>query len=171
MEQRYVFALTVQNIPGVLARISGLLTRRGFNIDAISAAETETPEISLMMVVFRADEYTAKQIRLQLEKQVDVYSLKELKSPEAVIREHVMIKVEAQPSERMEIISVAGIYRASIVDVSPESMIIELTGESSKTAAFVEAVKPYGIIQVARASVIGMQRQGKPVLKKKFEDI
>lgn len=167
-KRRYVLSLIVQNKAGVLSRISGLLTRRGFNIDSISAAETETPEISLMIIVFQADEHTAEQIKKQLDKQVDVYEIRELKSPEAVTREHVMIKVKAAPDERSSIISVAGIFRASIVDVSPETMIVELTGESSKTKAFIEAIQSYGIVQVARSGIIGMSRREAPVLKERF---
>ena len=167
-ERRYVLSLIVQNKAGVLSRISGLLTRRGFNIDSISAAETEKPEISLIIIVFQADEHTAEQIKKQLEKQVDVYEIRELRAPESVTREHAMIKIKAAPDERNSIIAVAGIYRASIVDVSPETMIVELTGESSKTKAFIEAVRPYGIIQVARSGIIGMSRTEAPVLKELF---
>jgi len=168
MERRYVLSLIVQNIPGVLSRISGLLTRRGFNIDTISAAETENPEISLIVVVFSATEKTAEQIRKQLQKQVDVYEIKVLEAPHAVTREHVMVKVAATPEERASIISVAGIFRSNIIDVSPTTMIIELTGETTKTQAFIETIKPYGIIQVARSGIIGMERLGSPEIHKNY---
>ncbi len=165
-ERRHVLSLIVENRPGVLSRISGLLTRRGFNIESLSAAETEDRSISLIIIVFEANDATAEQINKQLEKQVDVYEIKELTAPDAVTREHLMVKVKANPEERMSLISVAGIFRAHIVDVSPKSMIMELTGEASKTEAFIEAVKPYGIIQVARSGAIGLSRLGAPQLNK-----
>lgn len=168
MEKRYIYSLFVENKPGVLSRISGLLTRRGFNIESISAAETERAGISLLMVEFFADEAMAEQIKKQLDKQVDVYEIKELRAPEAVTREHIMVKVKAEPDERMSLISVAGIFRANVIDVSPQSMIVELTGEASKLKAFIEALKPYGIIQVARTGAIGMIRQGEPHLEKEY---
>ena len=167
-ERRHVLSLIVQNKTGVFSRISGLLTRRGFNIDSISAAETESSEVSLIVIEFKADSKAAEQIKKQLDKQVDIFEIKELIAPDAVTREHVMIKVKAAPDERSSIIAVAGIFRASVVDVSPDTMIVELTGESTKTNAFIEAVKPYGIIQVARSGMIGMSRLGAPVLKELF---
>lgn len=164
-ERKYVLSLIVQNKTGVFSRISGLLTRRGFNIDSISAAVTETDDISLIVIEFKASEKAANQIKKQLEKQYDVYQIKELKSPDAVTREHIMIKLKAAPDERHSIVSVASIFRASVVDVSPRTMIVELTGESSKTNAFIEAVKPYGIIQVVRSGVVGMERSGETPFK------
>lgn len=162
MEKRYVLALQVQNKVGVLSRINALLTRRGFNIDSMSAAETDNPDIFWIIVAFRADESNAEQIKRQLSKQIDVYKILDLRAPDAVTREHIMIKVAAKPEERSSIISVAGIFRANVIDVSPSSMIIELTGETTKTKAFLETIKTFGILEVARSGIIGMNRLDVP---------
>ncbi|MBQ1302527.1 MAG: acetolactate synthase small subunit [Firmicutes bacterium] len=167
MEKRYIYSLIVQNRAGVLSRIAGLLTRRGFNIETCSAAETENPGVSLIVVVFRSDEKNAIQIKKQLEKQVDVFEVRELTSDSSVTREHVMVKVSANEDERINIISVAGIFRANIIDVSPKSMIIELTGNTGKIDAFIETIKPFGINQVARAGMIGIERLGNAPLMHK----
>ncbi len=161
MYRRYVLSVLVENRSGVLSRISGLITRRGFNIDSLTVAETENPAISRMTIVLHCDESVVEQMKKQLEKQVDVKEVAELVEHESVTREHVMVKVAATPENRMSVLSVAEIFRANIVDVAAEAMIIELTGESNKTEAFIETVRPFGILQVVRSGITGLERGAK----------
>ncbi len=156
--KRYVFSALVENRPGVLSRVSGLFTRRGYNIDSLTVAETERPELSRMTIALRSDEITAMQIKHQLEKLIDVIEIRELVSGSSVTREYVLIKVAAAAENRGAIISLTNIFRANIVDVSPETMIIELTGDSDKTGAFIEIVRPFGILQAVRSGISGLER-------------
>jgi len=156
--KRYVFSALVENRPGVLSRVSGLFTRRGYNIDSLTVAETENPKLSRMTIALHSDENTAMQIKHQLEKLIDVISVRELTSETSVTREYVLIKVAATAEHRMSIISLTNIFRANIVDVSPDNMIIELTGDSTKTEAFIEIVRPFGIVQAVRSGITGLER-------------
>lgn len=155
---RYVFSALVDNRPGVLSRVSGLFTRRGYNIDSLTVAETERPAFSRMTIALHSDENTAMQIKHQLEKLTDVIEVRELNPDYSVTREHVMIKVAATDENRMSVISLTNIFRANIIDVSPDNMIIELTGDRTKTEAFIEIVRPFGILQAVRSGVSGLER-------------
>ena len=167
---RYVFSALVENRPGVLSRVSGLFTRRGYNIDSLTVAETETPEHSRMTIALHSDENTAMQIKHQLEKLIDVIEVRELDPDYSVTREHVMVKIGATAEDRMAVISLTNIFRANIIDVSPDNMIIELTGDSTKTEAFIEIVRPFGIIQAVRSGISGLER-GVQVQSKKTNTI
>ena len=157
-KNRYVFSALVENRPGVLSRVSGLFTRRSYNIDSLTVAETENPLYSRMTIALHSDENTAMQIKHQLEKLIDVMEVKELDADYSVTREHIMIKVRASAESRMSIISLTNIFRANIIDVSPDNMIIELTGDSTKTEAFIEIVRPFGILQAVRSGISGLER-------------
>ena len=157
-QSRYVFSALVENRPGVLSRVSGLFTRRGYNIDSLTVAETENPVFSRMTIVLHADDNTAMQIKHQLEKLIDVIEVIELEAAFSVTREHVLIKVAATADNRMEIISLASIFRANIIDVSPGNLVIELTGDTTKTEAFIEIVRPFGILQAVRSGISGLAR-------------
>ncbi|MDP4153294.1 MAG: acetolactate synthase small subunit [Bacillota bacterium] len=158
MIRRCVLSTLVENHAGVLSRITGLFTRRGYNIDSLSVGVTENPDLSRMTIALHADEQTIEQIKKQLDKQVDVIEVTELEAGQSVTREHVLIKVKATPEDRMSLISITNIFRANIVDVSSESLMVELTGDSSKTEAFIEIVKPFGILQVVRSGLTGLKR-------------
>lgn len=160
--KRYVYSVLVENKPGVLSRISGLFTRRGYNIDSLTVAETETSAYSRMTIALHSDENTAEQIKNQLEKLIDVIEIKELISGYSVTREHVLVKIAATAEHRMSIISLTNIFRANIVDVSPDNMIIELTGDSTKTEAFIEIIRPFGILQAVRSGISGLERGVQP---------
>lgn len=160
--RRYVFSALVENKPGVLSRVSGLFTRRGYNIDSLTVAETENSAYSRMTIALYSDENTASQIVHQVKKLIDVIEIKELVSGYSVTREHVLIKVAAGAEHRMAIISLTNIFRANIVDVSPENMIIELTGDTTKTEAFIEIIRPFGILQAVRSGVSGLERGIQP---------
>ncbi|ADG13637.1 acetolactate synthase small subunit [Methanocaldococcus infernus] len=167
MEGRHVISALVLNKPGVLQRISGLFTRRGFNIHSITVGETENPNISRMTIVVNGDDKILEQVVKQLNKLIDVIKVSELKEKRAVERELCLIKVYA-PTEtaKSQVIQYANIFRGRIVDLSPESLIVEITGSEDKIDAFIELVKPLGIKEMARTGVTALAR-GPKVLKSK----
>ena len=158
MQKRYILSVLVENRPGVLSRVSGLFTRRGYNIDSLTVQETEDPAYSRMTITLRTDADMKEQICHQLRKLIDVTDVRDLLEGQAVMREHVMIKISVTAEKRMDIISLANIFRANIVDVSAETVIVELTGESTKTEAFIEIVRPFGILEAVRSGISGLSR-------------
>ncbi len=156
---RAVFSLLVENTAGVLSRISGLFSRRGYNIDSLTVGETENPLYSRMTVVAKGDDEILEQIRRQLEKLVDVIEINELKSHStAVCRELLLIKIEVKPEEREKLLSVVNIFRAKIIDVSEESMIVELTGNQAKVDAFMRLIGEFTVREMARTGLTGLSR-------------
>ena len=164
MEKQVISAL-VENHSGVLSRIAGLFSRRGYNIDSLSVGETENPSISRMTIVTKADKQMQEQIKKQLNKLVEVIRIVELDEQSAVYRELALIKVGANHSNRAEIIEIANIFRAHIVDVSKEVLILEATGDQSKIIALTEMLEPYGIKEIIRTGLTALQR-GEKELKK-----
>ncbi|MDA3732922.1 acetolactate synthase small subunit [Niameybacter massiliensis] len=156
--EKHVISILVENHSGVLSRISGLFSRRGYNIDSLSVGETENPSISRMTIVTKADRQMQEQIKKQLNKLVEVIKIVELKEQDAVYRELALIKVCANQSNRAEIIEIANIFRAHIVDVSKEVLILEATGDQSKIQALTEMLQPYGIREVIRTGLTALQR-------------
>lgn len=145
-----VFSLLVDNNPGVLSRIAGLFSRRGYSIDSITAGATTDTRFTRITVVASGDELILSQIEKQVRKLEDVVDIKVLKDGESVYRELIMVKLRANASQRGEIISVADIFRAKIVDVEEDSLIIELTGTQSKLEAFLNLLRGYEILELAR---------------------
>lgn len=156
--KRRVFSILVENTSGVLSRVSGLFSRRGYSIDSLTVGETTNPKYSRMTVVARGDEQILDQIMKQLEKLVDVIAIKELKDEESVCRELILVKVRADEEDRQAIISIAGLFRAKVIDVSLRSLIVELTGDLSKTEAFIRLLSQYEILELARTGVTGLSR-------------
>ena len=156
--EKHVISVLVENHSGVLSRISGLFSRRGYNIDSLSVGETENPSISRMTIVTKADKQMQEQIKKQLNKLVEVIKIVELKEQDAVYRELALIKVSAKQSNRAEIIEIANIFRAHIVDVSKEVLILEATGDQSKIHALAEMLQPYGIREIIRTGLTALQR-------------
>ena len=146
--RKQVFSLLVDNNPGVLSRISGLFSRRGYSIDSITAGMTADPRFTRITVVSSGDELILSQIEKQVRKLEDVVAIKVLKDEESVCRELIMVKLRADASQRGEIISVADIFRAKIVDVEEDSLIVELTGTQSKLEAFLNLLKGYEILNL-----------------------
>ena len=138
-------SVLVENHPGVLSRIAGLFSRRGYNIDSLAVGTTENPEVSRMTIVVEGDEYVVEQVKKQLNKLVDVIKVSKIIPEDSVTRELVLVKVDAEPQMRAGIIQIAEIFRANIVDVSRKTMTIELTGDKDKVQAFEELLKPFGI--------------------------
>ena len=158
-----VYSLLVDNNSGVLSRISGLFTRRGYNIDSITAGVTADPRFTRITIVASGDELILSQIEKQVRKLEDVIEIKVLHPEDSVYRELIMVKVRANKTERTEIISVADIFRAKIVDVEKDSLMVELTGNGSKVDAFLELLEGYEILELARTGITGLQRGIKDV--------
>ena len=158
-----VFSLLVDNNPGVLSRIAGLFSRRGYSIDSITAGATTDTRFTRITVVASGDELILSQIEKQVRKLEDVVDIKVLKDGESVYRELIMVKLRANASQRGEIISVADIFRAKIVDVEEDSLIIELTGTQSKLEAFLNLLRGYEILELARTGITGLSSGSKDV--------
>lgn len=156
--QKRVLSLLVDNTAGVLSRVSGLFSRRGYNIDSLTVGVTADERYSRMTVVCRGDEMILEQITKQLRKLVDVRNIKVLDPEDSVRRELVLIKVAAKPEQRQGIISVADIFRAKVVDVSKESLTVEMTGEQNKLEAFINLMGDYEVLELARTGVTGLTR-------------
>ena len=155
--------MIVDNTTGVLSRISGLFSRRGYSIDSITAGVTADPRFTRITILASGDELILSQIEKQVRKLEDVIQIKVLKPEESVYRELIMIKVRANAAERAEIISVADIFRAKIVDVENDSLMIELTGNQSKLEAFLNLLDGYEILELARTGITGLSRGSKDV--------
>lgn len=153
-----VFQLLVDNTAGVLSRISGLFSRRGYNIESITAGVTADPRFTRITIVASGDDEILDQIEKQVAKLVDVRDIKELKPHESVYRELAMIKVKASAEKRQGVIAIADIFRANIVDVSKESLIVELTGNQEKIEAFINLLDGYEILELARTGIAGLGR-------------
>ena len=158
-----VLSMLVDNTSGVLSRVAGLFSRRGYNIESLTVGVTADPRFSRMTVVVRGDEVIIEQIENQLRKLVDVVDIKKLLDKESVSRELILLKVRAQADDRQAIIAVANIFRANIEDVAPDSLIIELTGNQSKLDAFIGLLSGYEILELARTGITGLSRGSKDV--------
>lgn len=159
-----VFQILVDNTSGVLSRISGLFSRRGYNIESITAGTTADPRFTRITIVASGDDLILEQIEKQVRKLVDVRSIRELNPENSVYRELLMIKVETTPEQRAGVISVADIFRAKIIDVAPESLIIELTGNQAKIDAFIGLLDGYKILELARTGIAGLTRGADEVI-------
>jgi acetolactate synthase-1/3 small subunit len=148
----------VENRPGVLTRVAGLFARRGYNIDSLAVGMTENPAISRMTIVVDGDEYVIEQVARQLDKLIDVIQVLDITSDPYVERELILIRVNAQPSVRGEIMQIVDIFRARIVDIGKDSLIIEATGDLGKINAIVSSMKPFGITEVVRTGKVAMVR-------------
>ena len=153
-----VFSILVENSAGVLSRVAGLFSRRGYNIDSLTVGETTDPKVSRMTVTVTGDDDVLEQIEKQLSKLIDVKEVVELPAEASVCRELVLVKVECDTTRRQEIIAISDIFRAKIVDVSTESVIIELTGAQSKLNAFIELLNGFKITELARTGITGLAR-------------
>jgi acetolactate synthase-1/3 small subunit len=155
---RHVISAVVMNEPGVLANVAGMFAARGFNIDSLVVGRTENPELSRMTIVVTADENTLEQVRKQLAKLVPVVKVRDFKDSSYIERDLALITIGVGPEHRTQVIEVANLFRAKIVDVAKTGVIVELSGTEAKIEAFIELVKPYGITELARTGVIAMAR-------------
>ena len=156
--QKRILSLLVDNTAGVLSRISGLFSRRGYNIESISAGVTADERFTRITVVCSGDALILEQITKQLAKLVDVRDIKVLEPEDSVSRELVLVKVAAKPEQRQGIISIVDIFRAKVIDVSKDSLVIEMTGTKSKLEAFIDLLYDYEILELARTGITGLSR-------------
>ena len=155
---RHVLSIMVANKAGVLGRIVGLFSRRGYNIDSLSVGTSEDQRYSRITVSLQGDDQVVEQIHKQVEKLVDVQDVIELKTDSSIYRELCLVKVEANAAARPDIFNVASVFRANIIDVSTKTITMELTGDLDKINAFVELMKPYGILEIVRTGLAAIAR-------------
>lgn len=155
---RHTISVLVENKSGVLARVSGLFSGRGYNIDSLNVAETEDATVSRMTIVARGDDRILEQITKQLNRLIDTIKVTDLTSEEHVERELVLVKVSATSKNRSEIIQISDIFRANIVDVSHETLVISVTGDADKVNAMIDMLRPYGIKEIARSGQVAISR-------------
>ena len=160
-ECRHVIAALVTNEPGVLARVAGMFAARGFNIDSLVVGRTENPELSRMTIVVAGDQRTLEQVRKQLAKLVEAVKVVDYAEADIVERDLMLLRVATPQETRREVIELADLFRARVVDVGREQLMIELSGTEEKLEAFVDLIHPYGIAELARTGVIAMPRSGR----------
>ena len=156
--RKAVLSLLVENSSGVLSRVSGLFSRRGYNIESLTVGETLDPNYSRMTIVASGDEDVLDQIEKQLGKLIDIKEIKELPISETVCRELILVKVACDAAQRSEIASLSSIFHAKVLDVAENSVVIELTGNQSKLNAFVSLLNSYHIIEIARTGITALER-------------
>jgi acetolactate synthase-1/3 small subunit len=158
IEVKHTLSVLVENKPGVLARVAELFARRGFNIESLAVGTTEKPDISRMTIVVDVEEHSLEQVRKQLHKLINVIEIVDLDPETSVAREMVMVKIKVNAENRSEVVEIADIFRGKIVDVSRESIIVEVTGNASKLRAFEDLVKPYGVRELVRTGKVALPR-------------
>ena len=163
MEQRHVLSVLVKNSSGVLSRVSGLFSRRGYNIDSLTVGRTEDEKISRMTIAIVGDNDTLEQVKKQLDKLEDVIKVIDLKNGNSVYRELVLIKVKADAEKRAAINEIVTIFRSKIIDVSVDTLTIELTGDESKISALIKLMEEYGIQELVRTGVTALERGDKTI--------
>lgn len=156
--KKFIIGLLVANQFGVLSRVSGMFSRRGFNIDSLTVGVTEDPQFSRMTVTMTGEDGDRDQMLKQLRKLQDVKEIREMDPTHSVTRELIMIKVSANSSNRQDIMDAANVFRNKIIDYSPNAVCMEITGESSKLDAFIELMRPYGIIEMCRTGMVSLDR-------------
>lgn len=166
--EKHIVSALVQNVPGVLSHISGMLASRGYNINSLAVGETENPDLSRMTFVVVGDEAVLDQVSAQLRKVVTVVGVDDISQTDYLERDLMLVKVQAAPEKRSEIIELVNIFRGKIVDLSIDSMIIEISGQEKKIESFIDVLRPFGIIELVRTGRIAMTR-GHHALKNDIE--
>ncbi|MFR1565494.1 MAG: acetolactate synthase small subunit [Christensenellales bacterium] len=158
MTHRYVLSILVENHSGVLRRVSSLFARRGYNIESLSVGVTQDPELSRITVAVKGDEYIIDQIKKQVFKLVEVRKIELLDDDEAVYRELMLIKVKSTKSTRAEVLEIANIFRAHIIDVSVSALVLEATGDSKKLNALIKLLEPFTVLEIVRTGLAAVKR-------------
>jgi acetolactate synthase-1/3 small subunit len=156
--KQHVVSVLVENRAGTLSRVSGLFSRRGFNIDSLTVGETEDPSISRMTIAVTGDDAVLEQIVKQLGKLVDVIAVRELDPSSCLRREILLVKIGADEKKRPAVIEIAGIFRSRVVDVSPKTITIEATGAKEKLDGLLLLLRPYGVLELARTGLVALER-------------
>ena len=168
-EPKHTISVLVENRSGVLARVAGLFSARGFNIDSLAVGETEDPSVSRMTIVVKGDENILEQVEKQLNKLIDVIKVSDYMEAPHLERDLALIKVNADKDDRSELLQITDIFRAKIVDVAADSVIVEATGDSDKIAALIQMLEPFGIKEMCRTGIVAMARGGKSLTVKEKE--
>jgi acetolactate synthase-1/3 small subunit len=165
----HVLSLLVEDKPGLLTRVAGLFSRRGFNINSLAVGPTEVDGLSRITVVVDVDELPLEQVTKQLNKLINVIKIVELDPDQSVQREHLLIKVRVDNTTRSQILEAVNLFRARVVDVSPDALVIEVTGDSGKVQALLRVLEPYGIREIAQSGLLAIGRGGKSISERVFK--
>ena len=168
---RHTLSVLVENRSGVLSRVAGLFSARGFNIESLSVGETLDPATSRMTLVVRGDDDIIEQVIKQLRKLIDVIKVVDLSGQDFIDREMILMRINAEPAVRAEVLRIVDIFRAKVIDVTPKTYTIEITGDESKNNAIIELLKPYGIQEIARTGRVALARGPKTPGKKEEEKV
>jgi len=168
MNHRHVLSLLVEDRPGLLTRVAGLFARRGFNIESLAVGPTEVPGLSRITVVVDEEDLPLEQVTKQLNKLVNVIKIVELEDSQSVQREHMLIKVRVDNQTRSHVLEAVNLFRARVVDVVPDALVIEVTGDTGKIQAFLRVLEPYGIKEIAQSGLIAVGRGSKSITERVF---
>ena len=166
---RHVLSLLVEDKPGLLTRVAGLFARRGFNIDSLAVGPTELPGLSRITVVVNEDDVQIEQITKQLNKLINVIKIVELEESQSVQREHMLIKVRVDHQTRSHVLEAVNLFRARVVDVVTDALVIEVTGDSGKVQAFLRVLEQYGIKEIAQSGLIAVGRGAKSITERVYK--
>lgn len=167
---RHVLSLLVEDKPGLLTRVAGLFARRGFNIDSLAVGPTEVPGLSRITVVVDQDQVLLEQVTKQLNKLVNVIKIVELEPQSSVQREHMLIKVRVDNHTRSQVLEAVNLFRARVVDVVTDALVIEVTGDTGKVDAFLKVLEPFGIKEIAQSGLIAVGRGPKSITERVFKN-
>ena len=166
----HVLSLLVEDKPGLLTRVAGLFARRGFNIESLAVGHSEIDGLSRITVVVDVEDLPLEQVTKQLNKLVNVIKIVELDPAQSVQREHLLIKVRVDNTTRSQVLEAVNLFRARVVDVSTDALVIEVTGDSGKTTAFLKVLEPYGIKEIAQSGLLAIGRGGKSITERVFKN-
>jgi acetolactate synthase-1/3 small subunit len=166
----HVLSLLVEDKPGLLTRVAGLFARRGFNIESLAVGHSEIEGLSRITVVVDVEELPLEQVTKQLNKLINVIKIVELDPAQSVQREHLLIKVRVDNTTRSPVLEAVNLFRARVVDVSTDALVIEVTGDSGKTQALLRVLEPYGIKEIAQSGLLAIGRGGKSITERVFKN-
>jgi acetolactate synthase I/III small subunit len=167
---RHVLSLLVEDKPGLLTRVAGLFARRGFNIESLAVGHSEIEGLSRITAVVDVDELPLEQVTKQLNKLINVIKIVELDQDASVQREHLLIKVKVEAGTRSQILEAVTLFRARVVDVAPDALVIEVTGDHGKVQALLRMLEPYGIKEIAQSGLLAIGRGGKSITERVFKN-
>jgi acetolactate synthase I/III small subunit len=165
----HVLSLLVEDKPGLLTRVAGLFARRGFNIESLAVGHSEIDGLSRITVVVDVEDLPLEQVTKQLNKLINVIKIVELDQTQSVQREHLLVKVRVDNATRSQVLEAVNLFRARVVDVSTDALVIEVTGDSGKTNAFLKVLEPYGIKEIAQSGLLAIGRGGKSITERVFK--
>ena len=166
----HILSLLVEDKPGLLTRVAGLFARRGFNIESLAVGHTEIEGLSRITVVVDVDDLPLEQVTKQLNKLINVIKIVELDPEQSVAREHMLIKVRVDNSTRSQVLEAVSLFRARVVDVATDALVIEVTGNSAKISAFLKVLEPYGIKELAQSGLLAIGRGSKSITERVFKN-